>query len=420
MRTFKVLTIGVLLAAGAVGAVAGLRIAYAHVAARHWRSRVQAVAESDVDKVIEEAVTSGSAGLGVAVETLGAPRAILAEAALRALRRRLAAWQDSPSPTSAARQVELARALAEQAPGFGPGGRRRAARLARGILLWLPHKLPVDRAAVIADCDRVLAVARPAGGDPVSSPLIESGIASQQSGLPEETAPSPFELAARGSAGWTPEPLVPLPVTVEPESPVADQVGDEAESAPAESDPAPEDDGVENGSPSPLAGSTPSTASDETPQPALEPPALRLPDEIHREAVPIPEEDLRTLETVEVMRKLQESGPVGAAARDELVRRGFTPVHLELAGRLFAPNAQTRAELVRLLPRLESADPQPWLWQLAQDSESRIREAAISALATGGDATTLDRLEELARSDPDPQIRQQAAQIARIRQQRLR
>ena len=54
-----------------------------------------------------------------------------------------------------------------------------------------------------------------------------------------------------------------------------------------------------------------------------------------------------------------------------------------------------------------------------RDPEVRVRAEAIAALATSGDPALLERLERLAREDPNPQIRGQAAQIARIRESRL-
>ena len=48
-----------------------------------------------------------------------------------------------------------------------------------------------------------------------------------------------------------------------------------------------------------------------------------------------------------------------AKARAELIRRGFSEVHLELARRLFDPDPEVRKQLVRALPICTRSTPCP-------------------------------------------------------------
>ena len=124
-------------------------------------------------------------------------------------------------------------------------------------------------------------------------------------------------------------------------------------------------------------------------------------------------------ETVEVMRRLQaEDDSLAAAAEVELKRRGFSPVHVELARQLFDPAPRVRRQLARVLPELGSVDAVPWLMWLCRDEDAEVRRVAITLMATTGDPTLLAELEQIARRDPDPGIQRQAERIARQRQEK--
>ena len=465
MKPLRLLLILGLLAAGLAGAVVGVRYAYSRIAAAYWRGQIETMPEDGADTVLARVAALGDSGLDVVVEALGSSRGPIAEASLGVLLRRLAGWQESPTAESCRLQARLARSLAERTADFEPEGRERAARLATRILLWLPPEKAIDRAAVIADCGRVLRAAGPSRNVPPPKPFTEELAASFSSGGPgpgfeperdltETLEPSLAELGRRDPNRWTPEPSVPVVVPPEPRiggmdgdsaarrlppppsSPPVDPPTAEPTDPPAKPD-ADETSGV--ASVGDVSGKTdvepPGTV--EAVPPGLEPPLLSdaggqvgepngaraspstLPAEVHENAEPLGAEDLATAETVELMRRLRETR-WAESARAELIRRGFTPVHLELAERLFDPKIESRVQLVRLLPRLSSVEADPWLWQLARDPEVRVRAEAIAALATSGHPALLERLERLAREDPSPQIRGQAAQIARIRESRLR
>jgi hypothetical protein len=114
----------------------------------------------------------------------------------------------------------------------------------------------------------------------------------------------------------------------------------------------------------------------------------------------------------QVMAKLVSPDPeIAAEARAELIERGFRPLELELTARLYSPSAAVREDLAATLPRLSSIDPAPWLLHLARDQDPQVRWTAIATLATGRDPSVLAELEQIVRSDPDPQLRQRAERL---------
>jgi hypothetical protein len=125
---------------------------------------------------------------------------------------------------------------------------------------------------------------------------------------------------------------------------------------------------------------------------------------------------LKAVDSLDLMRRLRsESEAERTPARQELMRRGFSEVDMELARQLFSPDTEARKQLAVAVPRLASVDAAKWLMWLAADPQPEVRLAAITTLATTGDPTLLDRVEALARKDADPQVQAVAEQIAKQR-----
>jgi hypothetical protein len=123
---------------------------------------------------------------------------------------------------------------------------------------------------------------------------------------------------------------------------------------------------------------------------------------------------LATVEPLELMRQLRgDDAAQQKLARDELLRRGFNQVELELSKQLLDPSVEVRKRLAVTVPRLTSVDAVPWLLWLSQDPEPSVRYVALSTLGTTGDPSLLQRVEDLARSDHDPQVQALADRIAR-------
>jgi len=125
---------------------------------------------------------------------------------------------------------------------------------------------------------------------------------------------------------------------------------------------------------------------------------------------------LKSVDVLDLMRRLRaDDSNQRAEARRELMRRGFSEVDLELAKQLFSPDAETRKQLARAVPRLSSVDAAQWLMWLGLDPQPEVRLAAFSLLATTGDPALLDRVENMVRNDHDPQIQALAMQIGKQR-----
>lgn len=123
--------------------------------------------------------------------------------------------------------------------------------------------------------------------------------------------------------------------------------------------------------------------------------------------------DPAEMDTGSLMRQLRAADSWTAGrAQTELVRRGFRPVHLELARRLFDPDVEVRQRLARSLPGMQGVDAVAWLWWLARDASAEVRLAALAVLSTTGDPELLRRVEEISREDPDPRIRRQALRLS--------
>ncbi|MGE0610671.1 MAG: HEAT repeat domain-containing protein [Pirellulales bacterium] len=120
--------------------------------------------------------------------------------------------------------------------------------------------------------------------------------------------------------------------------------------------------------------------------------------------------------TVELVGLLyDENGILAARAEQELARRGFTGMHLELARRLTDPDPEVRQRWAKSLPGMQDLDARPWLLWLARDEETDVRHTALSLLATVNDPETLATVERIARDDADPRIQRIATKIVELR-----
>ena len=127
-------------------------------------------------------------------------------------------------------------------------------------------------------------------------------------------------------------------------------------------------------------------------------------------------DELKSVDLFELLHRVCLSDAKEAArARTELLRRGLTEVHFDLARRLFNADPGVRKQLARTLPELKSIDATPWLLHLSKDADAEVRLTAIALLATSGDPALLQQVEQIAAEDDDPRIRDQ---VLRISQQR--
>ena len=118
-------------------------------------------------------------------------------------------------------------------------------------------------------------------------------------------------------------------------------------------------------------------------------------------------------DTFAIIRRLQaEDRREVAEAEAELKRRGFGDRELGLARRWFDPDPQARRRLARLLPEMPGLDAVPWLLELSRDTDAEVRLTALTLLATTGDPDLVEKVQELARGDPDPRFQRLAERLA--------
>lgn len=414
MKSPKALLAILVMAGGLVVLALAFRGPYDRMVAWQLGQQLATIPDDRASGLLGQAVELGIAGVPVLAEALGSDRDCVALAARRILIRRLDAWQKEATIQAAQHQAALADALAARIDSFGPAAQRDATELAATILEWLPVRKGVDRSQMIASCEKVLRTT-------LSEPLQPSEWLVTE--LPVETAAAdrrPLEVDTSMGPESALANLSSLPGGgLRPEVAVEDDVRQAARL-----------DRSRPGSifrPPPIEPPQPLRRRDRlSARPRIDPPkrpsrvteptpkTAQLPSTDRGAALPpLPSGDLSDVETEHVMRWLRsEDSQRVARAEAELGRRGFQAVHFELARQLFDPDPQVRRQLARVLPGLMSVDAVPWMLWLSRDPDADVRLAAINLMATSGDPALLDRVTQLARTDPDPRIQRQGERLA--------
>jgi hypothetical protein len=121
-------------------------------------------------------------------------------------------------------------------------------------------------------------------------------------------------------------------------------------------------------------------------------------------------------DTLRLMHDLNSADDeIRGVAASELLKAGFSEVHLELAQRLTSPTADVRAAVADQLPVTPGIDAKVWLTWLLRDDSAEVRLAALAVLATTGQSDTLRRAMEIARQDRDPRIHKLLEQLEKQR-----
>lgn len=402
MRAWKVLGITVLMLGGLIALVVGLRGWSGRVVTQYWLDRLDTVPDDRAAALLEQIAALDERGIPILVAALGSPREAVSRAAAEVLAEQLHRWQNPPSPAALRKQMALVAGLAEHMPEFGPAARHEAAQLASRVLLVLPEENVADRARLIAACDKVLQAAA-AGQRERPSPAAPAAVATavrvqdyarrqRDALLPGESIPALAHLPGGG-----------LPVDLFPSADAPRLPCEPAEPQPLDARQGPMKNMTLGGEGAPAA--------------VVHPLMVTQPDPAPRGIARVqPASDLVRADTVELMRQLQSTDEAAvAAARAELIRRRFTPAHLEAARRLFHADPEVRKGLARMLPETPGIDAAPWLLWLARDPEADVRLVAVALLATTADPDVLEQVEAIAGSDPDPRIQQLAERLDRQR-----
>jgi hypothetical protein len=387
----------------AIGLVVTLAAFFNPLLAAYWRWQLAGAADNQCEAVLEQLGKLGEAGVPAMVEALGSTRQSVARPAGRLLWREVHNWAREPAQASSAKLAALAGQLARQVSSFDPGVRAVAADLATEILRQPLDGRVIDRSAVLADCDRILRAT--AADRRLLAADLQGGHSAGAGGSP---ALAPGE-RAKSSAG--PSEPFPSEAALPDDAFLAEQNPYRGSAGPASS----------AGTTSPASGGLAAAKSNAKilargPSPAE---ASSAADTLLT-ARPTTGDDAdrarrrwTAMDTIDLMRGLQAVEPATAAeARAELIRRGFSEVHLDLARRLFDPDPEVRKQLVRTLPELRSIDAMPWLLRLTRDDEAEVRLAALTLLATTGDPTMLSRVQEIARQDHDPAVQRTIERLA--------
>jgi len=409
----------------AIVAITGIILA-GFFAAKHWTSRILAaqwtrsldtVADDQAEMLVGSAARLGRPGLPVLVAALGSPRESVSSAGRLWLDRELRSWENLANQEAQRNVAALAETLASKLDELEPAARLDAARLANRLLRWQLDGEVVDRGRVTWLCDRILRAANYTADDPglaenhtVSAETGDQQESTKEAAILEEDlfAPRPLEIPELLQVAQTRRPFAPHANQVK--SPNIVPLPDVANNARR---PDLADAWTMRGRA--LRPDSPDTSEMKiypgTGERVLVPAS---PD--GEAASPQPVIPLRDRSLVECMKLLHSPGFESLAAESELKRRGFDPVRLSIARRVYDPDRRVRLQLVRDLPGIPGVGATDWLIMMAEDEHEEVRLAAISLLATTGDPAILARVESIARDDPSTQIRAQAERLAKRRQ----
>lgn len=399
--------------------------------ASSWQEQLETIPEEQIPILVDRLAQMEGNGIPVLVAALNSPRGRVAHAAKRRLWQEIQQWEEMRNRDASRKAAFLAQTLADHVEGFGPSGQDNAADVAARILNWPGDDEVVRAKAVMAACEQVIRTSRQ------PRPLW-AGKPSPSSPPPSDAGRDPSLESARRSTAeadaqdGTIKQLTYLSGGGLPIVPSVESIAEEAISGASSSKASPES--AEDGkgvAKAPAAQETKPQAQPAQPEPAR----LELPvGQPLRKATPTTHNVLRQgplapanregdtskklllADPLELMRRLR-SEDAGAAdmARQELQRRGFTEVHLELAKQMFDPDPELRKQLAHMLPQLRSVNSTPWLVWLCRDGDADVRLLAITLLATSNDPTVLAQVERMARLDEDPRIQDQAQRLARHR-----
>jgi hypothetical protein len=389
-----------------------------HLAAAHWKRQLADAPPEQLGILLEQIAALDEAGIPVLVEALASEREAVAGGAYRQLLDRLNHWKTLPREEYSSRVSILADNLAARASAYGPAARSDAHDLAARLLLN-PSQIenPRDRSRLIAACEEVFQATTAVRGELTSPP---------QAGRADSARPSYENRIASRPYAWEIENARKMAARdgglPSKEAPAAE--GSYLRILPAETGDAPPSYFQEppmsraldfsNRTSSPLE--VPDAASPKTtrrePSPAAEPPLKSLSLEEPATGLHAALLDLRSRETVELMRELAPADDRRTEAiRAELRRRGLSAGEIEIAARMFDADPAVRKQLVAELPGMAEIDASAWLLQCCKDEDAEVRLAAFSLLATSNNPLLLKRLELSAEKDSDARIQRLAERI---------
>lgn len=386
----------------------------------YWRQQLAAAADDDLPQVVERLVARGADGIDALVDGLASPRESVQREVRLALDDEVNRWMRLPNRVASERIGGLASALAREADAIQTPSRPFAADLATRLLLWPTDGAVVDRSRLVAECEQVLRAAHTREGaslDEAWQRRRDSTLAAQTSAdrwnstLPVTTRE---KLPPASLQAPVLPPLASMPLAPESTEPPGDETPRELrpESSTAHIDPASGVKRPATHNPLRAAANQPAQTEDDSADRTGWSQAI---DESARSgsvepASAVSESDqLSGRESWDLFAQLSSTGSAAAAAEAELTRRGFTHRQIEVGKHLTSTDAEERRRWAEALPGLRGIDTKQWLLILSRDESAEVRRAAVILMATSQDPQMLARVEEVARDDPEPGLRQQAA-----------
>jgi hypothetical protein len=360
---------------------------------RHLSDQLATAPDGQVSLILQQTASLEEEGLPLLVVSLNSSRSIVADEANQVLLDQIDQWALLESRVSSPKVARLASLLAEHNAAATAEISRRRVDLATRLLLWPVDRSAIDATQLVADCETIL-----------QSTTVERwtpGGDFKQQVSAEETIPTPYSKAvARDETlyePWTKLPGGGLPMEIAevPELPrTVTTVPDEL---------------TEVAAPRPLPGlfvpPPAAIASQGQPGHSLSNDATdllgpRSANTISETVVPL--QDLPDLAVIHELASTDES--TSSAALQELHRRGYEGVHLELAQRIVDPDSSVRLALVDALPQIPGVDARPWLIWLTEDDDPMVRKMAVTVIATSNDPSLRERLREIEREESDPEV----------------
>ena len=408
--------------AAAVGLAVWLFHLQAQWSGRYWQQQLSSAADDELPLLARRLAARGEAGIAAMVAGLGSPRESVRREMRLALDEELNRWQSLPKREASLRLGWLSAALAAEAERIDGASRPFAADLATRLLLWPTEGSVVDRSRLVAECERVLRASNGPSGSPGAdrwrrqddlAEAAESAARRRNSPLPviaTRESLSPATLAAPALPPLSiAGPSAETNVNGTTESPRRLRPDSSARAVALA--PVTKRSAVRN--PLRAAANEPARADDAAAEQAGFSQSLDEAQQAGSLEWTSAADETSGLAKREALELFAELGSENAAdVEAELSRRGFTKRQIEVGKHLTAADPEVRRRWTEALPGMRGIDTKQWLLHLSGDQDAQVRQAAVTLLATSQDPRLLARVEEVARNDPDPGVRQQAARAA--------
>lgn len=371
-----------------------------------WRDRLLAsYCESELEsshgdrtaELLKLLVTLRQPGMSAVVRALGARTAETRRLAERVLEDELIRCENEPpSPAVAQRLADLGQALAGNLDGLSPAARHRAGKLAMKILNLSGKSRALDQGSLIACCQRVLSVAYAKPPALPSHRAVFAMAPKVRTGQPEQHTSS--------SSGHGPSLGLDLAQLTPPPLARADAPGRMMPAEPRTLLP---------GEAKSLLASEEESRSAKRKEHVM---VVGYTREIDTEADQknAARQKARELDVIELFKQLNEPGPLAHAARTELDARGYSPRQIDVGQHLVSHDASERLRWAECLPGIRGVDARFWLLRLSHDPNLQVRRAAVGLLATDRDPEVVRRMQQIAATEADDRIREQAGRALEV------